>query len=471
MDEAAGATGAADPFRDRILCSAKHSEVAPMAKKRGGGGSSQALIIVLVFFILTTIGLGVATYYGFAEQEKLTKEAKDSQKSEKAFKEERDWYKFQALLYRAYIGQLPQGANAEALKELAANKVNLEKGSLSFATGQKDKDEVTAFFQTLDQAMPGDASQYDQPGSTYEKRLKRAQDQTTALENRATDLERQRVAAEQGKKEAEDLAAAEKKKYSELLQAGTRTNEENRTTDRGTITTLQKDLAAQAAKTEKEKQARETLEKTMAAVQKKMQRVENELTNERKELKETRDERDDVRSKYTALAEKAGVDLKAVEAQALDASARKVLETWKKDWKIVELDRRGETAYVNLGWADRVVPQLTFSIHGVGPDGRLSPNAKGTLEIVKVTGAHLAQARITSHRRFEKGEKTDSTLWKNYSPDPILKGDKLFNPTWDPDRKKHVAVAGFIDLVGDGKDGSDDFRRMLTRQGAVVDAW
>src|SRR5262249_19972130 len=65
----------------------------------------------------------------------------------------------------------------------------------------------------------------------------------------------------------------------------------------------------------------------------------------------------------------------------------------------------------------------------------------------------------------------DRTLWKNYSPDPILKGDKLFNPTWDPDRKKHVAVAGFIDLVGDGKDGLEDFRRMLARQGAVVDAY
>jgi hypothetical protein len=34
-----------------------------------------------------------------------------------------------------------------------------------------------------------------------------------------------------------------------------------------------------------------------------------------------------------------------------------------------------------------------------------------------------------------------------------------------------VAVAGIIDLVGDGKDHTEEFLRMLERQGVVVDAY
>ena len=55
--------------------------------------------------------------------------------------------------------------------------------------------------------------------------------------------------------------------------------------------------------------------------------------------------------------------------------------------------------------------------------------------------------------------------------DPILKGDRLFNPTWDPNRKRRVALAGVADLGGDGTDNTEDFRRLLTRQGVLLDAY
>ena len=54
--------------------------------------SNQALVIVLVFFILTTIGLGVATYYGFAEQEKLRGDKKTAEDNKKKADTERDFF-------------------------------------------------------------------------------------------------------------------------------------------------------------------------------------------------------------------------------------------------------------------------------------------------------------------------------------------------------------------------------------------
>src|SRR5690242_3973854 len=100
--------------------------------------SKKGLIITLVFFILATLILGVATYFGFAEQEKLDKAAKEAQKNEKSAKDDRDWYKFQAQYYRAVMG-LPTSVDKEFL---ATRKEQFDGGRLNPADN-KDKEDVT----------------------------------------------------------------------------------------------------------------------------------------------------------------------------------------------------------------------------------------------------------------------------------------------------------------------------------------
>jgi RNA polymerase sigma factor (sigma-70 family) len=119
-----------------------------------------------------------------------------------------------------------------------------------------------------------------------------------------------------------------------------------------------------------------------------------------------------------------GIDLeagggpKAPEAKALDDKALAALRTWQENWKVVRLDRAGKTSYINLGSDDRVTSGLTFRVHGVGRDGKPLPSAKGTVEVVKVLGRHLSQARVTSVADADR--------------DPILPGDLLFNNSWRP---------------------------------------
>jgi hypothetical protein len=79
------------------------------------------------------------------------------------------------------------------------------------------------------------------------------------------------------------------------------------------------------------------------------------------------------------------------------------------------------------------------------------------LEVANVLGGHLSRARIT--------EMTDANR------EPVLVGDLLFNPVWSPTLKTHVAIAGVIDLTGEGTDNTAEFIRGLERQGIVVDAW
>ncbi|HEV3118095.1 MAG TPA: hypothetical protein VGY58_13670, partial [Gemmataceae bacterium] len=78
-------------------------------------------------------------------------------------------------------------------------------------------------------------------------------------------------------------------------------------------------------------------------------------------------------------------------------------------------------------------------------------------EVVSVEGPHLAQAKII--------EVTDP------GRDPIVNGDLLINPAWSPTNRTHVAIAGLIDMTGEGRDQIDEFMRTLRREGIVVDAY
>src|SRR5262249_15647765 len=70
---------------------------------------------------------------------------------------------------------------------------------------------------------------------------------------------------------------------------------------------------------------------------------------------------------------------------------------------------------------------------------------------------HLSEAKVTDVR--------------NPTREPILAGDLLYNPAWSPNMREHVAIAGLIDLSGDGKDHTLEFVRSLTKQGLIVDAY
>src|SRR5262249_30801884 len=107
--------------------------------------------------------------------------------------------------------------------------------------------------------------------------------------------------------------------------------------------------------------------------------------------------------------------------------------------------------------ADNVKPQVRFSIFKDKGDGKATGELKGSLQVTEVVGDHMAKAQITYTRDANR--------------DPILSGDLLYNPTWSPATREHVAVAGMIDLTGLGTDNTQDFVRSLERQGISVDAY
>jgi hypothetical protein len=387
------------------------------------GESKQGLIITLVFFILATIGLGVAAYYGFSEQGALVSAKKEAEKKENLFKAERDWYQFQSQMYRSYMGF----ADNIPVADLGTKKAQFDQGSMNIGT-YKDKDDVTKVAKDLNQRF---GWKDNKPVQTYEGLVAEMRGQYEALEKRNLGLQQKLNETQKALKEATTSLEQAQNTYQTNLDKSKKENDTNQTNDREEIKKLRDEITRLGAQIEGNLKKADQEKQDLG---KERDRLNREIAHY-KELVEARN------------AEIAQFKLKSGEAPP----------NMRSDWKIVKMDTRGTRPYINLGSGDHVKPQLTFSIHGVGLDGRPVSQSKGTLEVVNVIGDHLSQARITSV--------------KDPNRDPILQGDILYNPSWNPQIQKHVALAGVIDLAGDGRNNIQEFMRNLERQNIIVDAW
>jgi hypothetical protein len=412
------------------------------------------VIITLVFFVLATVILGVTTYFGFADQEAKVKEKNDALAKEKSREAERNWERFKVRVLLQYYGKPPAGLDA---KDLAREKAAFDKSPAGLTFAQADKDAFAALVKELDKTMGWDASKTDAPPITVETRLAAKDKDYATLQKAMDQLKKQKEDADAELQKTLAALDDERKTFKTALEKGDKKMDDDRTTDRKTINDMRDDLVEAGKKTEKVTIALADTKKKLDSALASIRGLETKLTKEVGDKKEVREELDRARQTLQTLADRSGADLRAMEAEALDAKAMLVLKSWNKPWKIIGMDAKGTMPYIDLGSADGLQPQVTFSIHSSGADGKLNPSPKGTLEVVKIMGAHMAQARLTSVKDRKK--------------DPILRGDRLFNPTWDPSRKRHVALAGFPDLAGDGTDSLTEFRRLLAKQNVELDAY
>jgi hypothetical protein len=391
----------------------------PAAK---GGDSKQALVVTLVCFIVLSLILGILTYIGFAGQDPLDKAKKEADRAASEAKALDDTHEAEVALLRSYMGIPPEAGKVQA--------------SYEKVSGQNAKDDSFKNLETVRQVANTygwDPQKYT-PKETV-KSLKDKQDEKIKeLEGKVAqlegDLKKQTDAAKNAKASRDDL----ENKYNKALQdhnAKQKEQDEN-----------------YAKKLEENRTGFGDSGKAIAELKEQMEKKDTDYA---KTLKAKDKEIKDMQTLVNKLEDK------RPQANPL------TLE--RPRGKIVLMDKTGQLPYINLGSGDRVKPQLTFSVHAVGSDGRPVKESKGSLEVVHVVNEHLSQARVTAQT--------------NVARNPIATGDVLMNAAWDPDQKQHVAIAGIVDLTGDlrkdrpgdAKRALDDFRRTLEGQNIVVDAW
>jgi uncharacterized protein YpmB len=124
------------------------------------------------------------------------------------------------------------------------------------------------------------------------------------------------------------------------------------------------------------------------------------------------------------------------------------------DGKIVKVDQRQRTVWINRGTADGLRRQVSFMVYDANESNPLEANTKGKIEVVRLIEDHLAEARIV-----------DDKLG-----DPMMFGDPIFSPVWEPGRVEHFALAGDMDIDHDGQNDRQRVRDLIALNGGIIDA-
>ena len=115
----------------------------------------------------------------------------------------------------------------------------------------------------------------------------------------------------------------------------------------------------------------------------------------------------------------------------------------------------GNVCTINLGAADALRPGVTFGVIDADEPRLEDARVKATIQVTKIRGEHVAEARVVAL------PETSS---------PIIEGDKIYSPFWQSGVPVKIALAGEIDIDGDGRPDNEQIKGMITSAGAQVAA-
>jgi hypothetical protein len=124
------------------------------------------------------------------------------------------------------------------------------------------------------------------------------------------------------------------------------------------------------------------------------------------------------------------------------------------DGRITWVDQKEMKVWIDLGSADGLRPQVTFSVAESGTADAEAAKKKGSIEVIRILEPHMAEAQITS----------DSA--KN----PLMPGDRIYSQVWDRGRQVGFGIAGFIDIDKDKRSDLQELKDIITANNGRVDA-
>lgn len=162
--------------------------------------------------------------------------------------------------------------------------------------------------------------------------------------------------------------------------------------------------------------------------------------------------------KNKAQAEKKKLeDLLAEEVKRKQAKIEQVNRLTKTTFesplgKIRWVNQRERTVWVDLGRADALPRQLSLAVYSGNTQNVTSASKKGGIEISRVLGDHLSEARIIDDN----------------PSDPLVPGDVVHTALWTPGVREKFAFTDGMDIDGDGVSRPDALRNLITMSGGEV---
>lgn len=136
-----------------------------------------------------------------------------------------------------------------------------------------------------------------------------------------------------------------------------------------------------------------------------------------------------------------------VEQQKAQIKELKEASKEAADGAILRVDSAAKVVWINLGAADFLKPGTTFGVYSI------SGALKGKIEVTRILGQHLSEARIIEEELAH----------------PMAASDQLISTTWNPGQREVVSVAGVIDMDEDGKSDRDEFKKLLELSACIIE--
>jgi hypothetical protein len=438
-------------------------------KKDKSGSPNVILVVFLVLFVLTSIGLGVWGYYGYAEQKTLRDERSRQKAAADSAKNTADYY---SMLWRELRNAIAgEKLDADEKTALETDQAKFQAGDTGAFKNEKYRDLAKQFKEDVNKSLglPEANKAYDK--NNFMDDLKAAQAKIKEME---------------GKTNAEIAKHEETKK---LLAALTKEQEKAYASIKEKIS---KDSLAQRAKIEEKSDEFKKLAEAVLALNAKIAADGEENSKKLEEYEKVVKVKDRL-IKEMVMEKRANEGLAIGPGGApvgpatgsrgelfpllLDISPGKPL--WDQPvGKVIRVDLDLRQAVINVGEAHGAKPELTFNVFGANSAGRAEKQMKGTIEIIKVLDTNSSLCRITSLYDADGVEilmnlQTRGRILRETEA-PMKEGDLLFNLFWGT----RVAIAGYVSITGERVDNPaqqfrqmDDFMALCRRNGMVVDAY
>ena len=228
---------------------------------------------------------------------------------------------------------------------------------------------------------------------------------------------------------------------------------------------------AEFDRAEAEKKTKETQIKIRAD---QIDTLRDERTVLQNELKQTEDAHEELKKDSESQIGR----LEDINDFLTDAVRKRERVTYDRPDGLVRwVDNDSGLIWINIGRDDKLTTRTQFSIYkqthrGVGrpsapantaddeeasdaADERFSPgfeDIKGSIEVTRVIGAHLAEARILKYDIY----------------DPIQPDDLIYTPLWAPGRPAAFAFVGLIDFDNDGASNRSEMHEMISGIGGQI---
>ncbi len=370
---------------------------------------NQGLHIALILFVMLTVLLAVLCYFTFTSMNEMSDRLANAES-------ERD----------------------EQMKLADAHDIESDVLKMWIGFGNMTPEEAEGQLQELARKSPEIASEMEAIRGEYEQDMQLFDSAYTGIRNyRALPSQLELTIT----------------KKNESISNGNRTEEEltqKMTSEIAAAIEAQKVAETKAADFQQDLNTeKETFRTTAQQIQQEQDNSVASVTAARDAEKTTLDEKNRVISERdaeiaqleTTLAEKA-TELDKFTEQTFDVA----------DGKISDISARTGIVWINVGFEDNLPPNATFSVYPQDASQFRPEGIKGAIEVKRILGAHIAEARIT----------TESVS------DPIMPGDMINTSTWSPGQKQKFAISGFIDIDGDGQSDAARLRSIITRNGGEV---